>query len=185
MKKSKHAVQTKNLSISWGAVDVLKQLNFELNDGEKLAIVGPSGGGKSTILDLIARSIRPKQGEIFLSGQPASELDEESWRNKLGYITQNSVVFDDTIANNIAPIKSLHEDKDGLQVEIESAAKAASLHEFIMQLPNKYATRVGENGINLSGGQRQRLFIARELFRNPEVLLLDEATSALDTETAL
>ena len=106
-------------------------------------------------------------------------------RDKLGYITQNSVVFDETIANNIAPNKLINEDKDILQVEIESAAKAASLHEFIMQLPNKYETKVGENGINLSGGQRQRLFIARELFRNPEVLLLDEATSALDTETEL
>ena len=181
-------IKFKNVSFSYSDNDksfCLSNLNFTINEYTSVAIVGPSGGGKSTILDLIARSIRPKQGEIFLSGQPASELDEESWRNKLGYITQNSVVFDDTIANNIAPIKSLHEDKDGLQVEIESAAKAASLHEFIMQLPNKYATRVGENGINLSGGQRQRLFIARELFRNPEVLLLDEATSALDTETEL
>jgi subfamily B ATP-binding cassette protein MsbA len=163
----------------------LSNLNFTINPYTSVAIVGPSGGGKSTILDLIARSIKPKKGEIFLSNQLENELDKESWRNKLGYITQNSVVFDETIANNIAPNKLINVDKDILQVEIESAAKAASLHEFIMQLPNKYETKVGENGINLSGGQRQRLFIARELFRNPEVLLLDEATSALDTETEL
>lgn len=156
----------------------LENINFTLKKGETLALVGPSGGGKSTLVDLICRFYEPTQGNIFIDGISLSHIHAGSFRKLMGIVTQEGVLFHDTVANNIA-YAHLSASKE----EIIQAAKIANAHDFIMQLPNDYDTLIGERGAMLSGGQRQRIAIARAILKNPQLLILDEATSALDNES--
>jgi subfamily B ATP-binding cassette protein MsbA len=165
------------------AEKVIKNLNFEIPARSSIAIVGESGAGKSTIIDLITLLLRPSKGEIIIDGVKSNDIELESWRSNIGYVSQDTVIFDDTIANNIT-LWSDDISKDNFQMkEIIDAAKKANIADFIDTLPEGYDTFVGDRGIRLSGGQKQRLFIARELFRKPSLLILDEATSSLDSES--
>ncbi|XP_060052278.1 phosphatidylcholine translocator ABCB4 isoform X3 [Erinaceus europaeus] len=161
-------------------VPVLQRLSLEVKKGQTLALVGPSGCGKSTVVQLLERFYDPMAGRVLLDGQEAKKLNIQWLRAQLGIVSQEPILFDCSIAENIAyGDNSRVVSKD----EIVSAAKAANIHPFIETLPHKYETRVGDKGTQLSGGQKQRIAIARALIRQPQILLLDEATSALDTES--
>lgn len=159
---------------------VLKNVALEIERGEILAVVGPSGGGKSTLVNLLPRFFDPTEGEVLIDGVPIRQATLESLRDLIGIVTQETVLFNDTVANNIAYGRS-----DVPLERIREAAAAAYADEFILELPQGYDTRIGESGLRLSGGQRQRLTIARALFKNPPILILDEATSQLDTESEI
>ncbi len=168
-----------NLSFSYGEAPVLVDINLTARKGEVIALVGPSGAGKSTLVDLIPRFYEPSEGRILLDGVDTREIKLPVLRALTGIVSQETVLFHDTVRNNIAygaPGKYT-------QQQIEEAAKAANAHSFIMELPRAYDTLLGERGTRLSGGQRQRLAIARALLSDPPILILDEATSALDTES--
>jgi len=165
----------------WG--DVLKGIDLEIPVRHSVAFVGESGAGKSTLVDLLTLMLKPRLGQVFIDGVPGPEIQLASWRKQIGYVSQETVVFDDSIANNIC-LWAGDPHKDQLLMErIHEAARQAHIAHFIESLPNGYHTLVGDRGLLLSGGQRQRLFIARELFRQPKLLILDEATSALDSES--
>nr|XP_019605320.1 PREDICTED: phosphatidylcholine translocator ABCB4 isoform X2 [Rhinolophus sinicus]XP_019605321.1 PREDICTED: phosphatidylcholine translocator ABCB4 isoform X2 [Rhinolophus sinicus] len=161
-------------------VPVLQGLSLEVKKGQTLALVGPSGCGKSTVVQLLERFYDPLAGKVILDGQEAKKLNIQWLRAQLGIVSQEPILFDCSIAENIA-----YGDNSRVvsREEIVSAAKAANIHPFIETLPHKYETRVGDKGTQLSGGQKQRIAIARALIRQPRILLLDEATSALDTES--
>jgi ABC-type multidrug transport system fused ATPase/permease subunit len=164
--------------------NTIQGLNFTLPPNKMIAIVGESGSGKSTLVDLITLVLKPKSGKITINNILSSEVDHNEWRDRIGFVSQDTVIFDTTVFGNIAlNYKSKGGDFDIIKEKVINAAIAAHIHSFIESLPNGYDTLVGDRGIRLSGGQRQRLFIARELFRDPEVLILDEATSALDLES--
>ncbi len=157
----------------------LRQINLEVRPGETIALVGPSGGGKTTMINLIPRFIRPTDGEIFLDGVALTELSLASLRRQIALVSQDVVLFDDSIGANIAYGSASGASKQ----EVRAAAEAAYLLPLIESLPAGFDTRIGENAVKLSGGQRQRLSIARALLKNAPILLLDEATSALDSES--
>ncbi len=159
---------------------VLRGVNFSAAKGEILAIVGPSGGGKTTIIDLIPRFYDPTEGNIFIDGVNLRNVSISTLRNQIGIVSQETILFNDTVRNNIA-----YGLADYPADRIIEAARAANAHEFIMQLPQGYDTAIGERGTKLSGGQRQRISIARALLKNPPVMIFDEATSALDSESEL
>ncbi len=159
---------------------VLKNINFSVHKGEVLAIVGPSGGGKSTLIDLIPRFYDPTRGTILLDGVDLRNIRTKSLRALIGIVSQETILFNDTVRSNVA-----YGETDCAPQKIEEAAKAANAHEFILQLPQGYDTVIGERGTKLSGGQRQRISIARALLKNPPIMILDEATSALDTESEM
>jgi subfamily B ATP-binding cassette protein MsbA len=158
---------------------VLSEITLDVAAGETVALVGPSGAGKTTLINLIPRFLQPTSGEIRLDGIPIRELSRASLRRQIALVSQDVVLFDDTIAANIA----FGETRGAAPQRIRAAAEAANLLEFIESLPAGFDTRVGENAVRLSGGQRQRLSIARALLKDAPVLLLDEATSALDSES--
>lgn len=159
---------------------VLKNINLIVNKGEILAIVGPSGAGKSTLVDLVPRFYDPTKGRILIDGIDLRLLKIKSLRDKIGIVTQETILFNDTVKNNIAyGLENYPMEK------IIEAAIAANAHDFIMQLPQGYDTVIGERGTKLSGGQRQRISIARALLKNPPILILDEATSNLDAESEI
>jgi subfamily B ATP-binding cassette protein MsbA len=156
---------------------VLRNINFTIPKGKTVALVGASGGGKSTIADLLCRFYDVKEGEILIDRHNIKDFTVQTLRGKMGIVTQEAILFNDTVFNNIAfGAKATYE-------EVVKAAKIANAHDFIMKLPNQYDTFVGERGSQLSGGQRQRISIARAVLKNPEILILDEATSALDNES--
>ncbi|PVD39429.1 hypothetical protein C0Q70_02059 [Pomacea canaliculata] len=171
----------KNIHFSYPSrpeVKVLNGLNLTIQPGQTMALVGSSGCGKSTTVQLLQRFYDPQEGQVLLDGIDIRELNVRWLRSNIGVVSQEPVLFATTIAENI------RYGRDGVtQAEIEQAAKNANAHDFIMALPEKYETMVGERGAQLSGGQKQRVAIARALVRNPRILLLDEATSALDTES--
>ncbi|MEN0054880.1 MAG: ABC transporter ATP-binding protein [Mucilaginibacter sp.] len=157
---------------------VLNGLNLTIPKGKTIALVGPSGGGKSTFMDLLPRFIEPQAGTIYFDDKNIQSLTTESLRAQMGIVNQESMLFNDTIFNNIAFGKT-----GVTQQEVEVAARIANAHNFIMETDNGYQTNTGDRGGKLSGGQRQRICIARAVLNNPPIMLLDEATSALDTES--
>jgi subfamily B ATP-binding cassette protein MsbA len=173
-----HALSLEHVSFSYGAKDVLKDINLTIPKGNTVALIGPSGGGKSTLMDLIPRFHDPKSGVIKIDGRAYEEFTVESIREQMGIVNQESFLFNDTIFNNIAFAKP-----DATEEEVIAAAKIANAHEFILHTEEGYQTFVGDRGNRLSGGQRQRVCIARAVLANPPIMLLDEATSALDTES--
>ncbi len=178
LKEFNHSIEFKNVSFAYETDQVLRHVNLTLAKGKTLALVGPSGGGKSTLADLVPRFYDPGEGEVCIDGKSLKEYNLESIRKHMGVVTQESILFNDTIFNNIAF------GKEGVREEaVIEAARIANAHEFIMQTENGYQTMIGERGSKLSGGQRQRISIARAVLKNPPILILDEATSALDSES--
>jgi len=174
-------IQFDNVTFSYPTrpgISALNGLSLSVAPGETVAIVGPSGAGKSTIFQLLLRFYDPQTGLIRLDGVDVCEVDPVNLRERLALVPQETVVFGMSVAENIR-----YGRVDASDAEVESAARAARIHDFIMTLPNAYETQVGERGVTLSGGQRQRIAIARAILRNAPVLLLDEATSALDAES--
>ena len=157
---------------------MLHHLNFTIEAGESVALVGHSGSGKTTIASLLPRFYNVTQGEIILDGTPINDLSLASLRGQIAYVSQHVTLFNDTLANNIA-----YGHFDVSREQIMMAAKLAYADEFIQNLPQGYDTHIGENGVLLSGGQRQRLAIARAILKNAPILIFDEATSALDSES--
>ena len=179
LKEFKEQIEFRNISFSYDSSrEVLHDVSFTVRKGETVALVGPSGGGKSTLSELIPRFYDPAVGEILIDGTPLSDYTQESLRQKMGIVSQDTILFNDTIRANIAMGR-----EDITDEQVIAAAKVANAHDFIMQTEAGYDTNVGDRGMKLSGGQRQRLSIARAVLRNPEILILDEATSALDTES--
>ena len=179
LKEFKEQIEFRNISFSYDSSrEVLHDVSFTVRKGETVALVGPSGGGKSTLSELIPRFYDPAVGEILIDGTPLSDYTQESLRQKMGIVSQDTILFNDSIRANIAMGR-----EEATDEQIMAAAKIANAHDFIMQTEAGYDTNVGDRGMKLSGGQRQRLSIARAVLRNPEILILDEATSALDTES--
>ncbi|GAA4377817.1 ABC transporter ATP-binding protein [Hymenobacter koreensis] len=174
-------IEFRNVGFSYGgenARNVLEEINLTVAKGKTVALVGPSGGGKSTLADLVPRFYDPTAGQILIDGHDLRDCTVHSVREQMGIVTQESILFNDTIFNNIRFNKH-----DATEAEVMEAAKIANAHEFIVASPEGYNTFIGDRGARLSGGQRQRLSIARAILRNPPILILDEATSALDTES--
>lgn len=163
--------------------DVISGMSFEIPARTSVAFVGESGAGKSTLVGLLTLTLKPRDGQILIDGVLADDIKLSSWRTQIGYVSQDTVVFNDTIANNISLWGGDGNDQADFEQRIRHAARQAHLAHFIETLPDGYNTVVGDRGLRLSGGQQQRLFIARELFRKPSLLILDEATSALDAES--
>jgi subfamily B ATP-binding cassette protein MsbA len=160
------------------AREILRGIDLEVKRGEVLAIVGSSGAGKSTLVHLIPRFFDITGGRLLIDGNDVRDLTLSSLRAQVGIVTQETVLFNDTVRNNIA-----YGQPHVPQKEVEAAARAALAHDFILGLPSRYDTVIGERGVRLSGGERQRLAIARALLKNAPILILDEATSALDSES--
>jgi len=173
-----HQIEFRNVSFAYEKEYVLRSINLTIPKGKTIALVGPSGGGKSTLADLVPRFYDPTEGEILIDGKPLKDFDIESLRQHMGIVTQDSILFNDTIFNNIA-FGLPHVSEEAVM----KAAMVANAHDFIMQTEKGYQTVIGERGSKLSGGQRQRLSIARAVLKNPPILILDEATSALDSES--
>jgi ATP-binding cassette, subfamily B, bacterial MsbA len=177
LKEFKEAIRFENISFAYEDKAVLENIDLEIPRGKMIALVGPSGSGKTTISDLIPRFYEPFSGRISIDGVDIKNCKIESLRSLMGIVTQEPILFHDTIFNNIAFGKTRSRE------EIEKAAKIANAHEFILNTENGYDTMVGDRGMKLSGGQRQRISIARAILANPPILILDEATSSLDTES--
>lgn len=167
-----------NISFSYGDEAVLKNINLTIEKGKTVALVGPSGGGKSTLADLLPRFYDVQKGAVLIDGVDLKNIKIQSLRKLIGVVTQESILFNDSIRNNIA-----FGMPDVSDLDIERAARIANAHEFIELMPEGYQTSIGDRGSKLSGGQRQRISIARAILKNPPILILDEATSALDTES--
>lgn len=157
---------------------ILEEVDFRVNAGETVAFVGMSGGGKSTIISLIPRFYDVTSGQVLIDGKDVRDITIESLRKQIGIVLQDNILFSDSVKSNILMGKP-----DATDEEVMEAAKAANAHDFIMELPGGYETKVGERGVKLSGGQKQRVAIARVFLKNPPILVLDEATSALDLES--
>ena len=172
------SLQFDHVSFAYDRKIVLDDINFTVGVGERFAIVGGSGAGKTTLVNLLPRFYDVSSGKILINNEDIKHITLKSLRSKIGFVTQDIVLFNDTVANNIA-----YGDSDKFHEKIEGAAVLANAHDFIMQLPEGYDTIIGEHGVRLSIGQCQRLAIARAVLRNPPILILDEATSALDSES--
>jgi ABC-type multidrug transport system fused ATPase/permease subunit len=177
------SVELKDIEFSYGdSAPVLKGINLRVRAGETIALVGPNGCGKTTLMNLIPRFYDPQCGQVLIDGLDVRDVQIRSLRRQIGVVTQETVLFNDTILNNIA-----YGNRCASRAEIELAARKAHAHRFIEELPQGYETNVGERAVKLSGGQRQRIALARAILRDPAILILDEATSALDgpTEAAI
>lgn len=171
-------IEFRNISFAYKTEEVLKDISFSIPKGKMVAIVGQSGAGKSTTADLLCRFYDPQGGGVFIDGSDIRDYTLESLRKSMGIVTQEAILFNDTVFNNIAfGIENAAEE------DVIFAAKVANAHEFIIQMEDGYQTNIGDRGSRLSGGQRQRISIARAVLKNPPILILDEATSSLDTES--
>ena len=173
-------IDVQDVNFRYEETAVLKQVNLKIRAGEIVAFVGMSGGGKTTLLNLIPRFYDVNEGRILIDGQDIREVTIESLRQQIGIVTQQTILFNDSVRNNIA-----YGDINKSEAEIVAAAKAANAHDFITNLPKGYDTVIGEQGAKLSGGERQRISIARALLKDAPILILDEATSSLDTEAEI
>ena len=178
IKTFKEHIQLRDVDFAYGERQVLKRINLEIPKGLTIALVGPSGGGKSTLMDLIPRFMDVDAGEVLVDGMNVKGLVTNDLRSLIGLVNQDSFLFNDTIFNNIA-----FSSENVTKEDVIAAAKIANAHEFILDTEKGYETTIGDRGVRLSGGQRQRICIARAVLKNPPILLLDEATSALDTES--
>ncbi|GGE11735.1 ABC transporter ATP-binding protein [Psychroflexus salis] len=176
----KGGIEFKNVSFTYEDTNItaLKNISFEVKTGETLAIMGKTGSGKSTILELIGRLYDPTQGKVLIDGKPTDAINLESLRKSIGYVPQDAFLFSESIANNIR-----FGNVEATQDEVIEAAKNAAVHQNIMGFAKKYDTILGERGITLSGGQKQRVSIARAIIKNPRIVLFDDCLSAVDTET--
>ncbi|MBK6995156.1 MAG: ATP-binding cassette domain-containing protein [Lewinellaceae bacterium] len=186
----KEKIEFRNVSFQYANAErgALENVQLEIPKGKIVALVGASGAGKSTMADLLPRFYDPTEGQILLDGKDIRDLRLHDLRALMGIVSQEAILFNDTVRNNIAfslPAEALAKEgtAQSSNLDVESAAKAANAHEFIINLPEGYDTNIGDRGSKLSGGQRQRLTIARALLKNPPILILDEATSALDSES--
>lgn len=181
LKNVKGEIKFDDISFMYNdSAEVLSHISIDIPAGKTIALVGPSGGGKTTLCHLIPRFYEPTDGVITLDGTNIQDIKYESLRKNIGLVQQDTFLFTGTILENIA-----YGNLDASQEEIEEAAKRANIHDYIMSLPDGYDTYIGERGVKLSGGQKQRLSIARVFLKNPPILILDEATSALDNTTEL
>jgi ABC-type multidrug transport system fused ATPase/permease subunit len=171
-------VEFRKVSFAYNAQPILREVSFVVEPGQMVALVGPSGAGKTTILNLIPRFWDVTEGAVLVAGQDIRHVTQESLRRHLGIVLQETFLFNGTILDNIRYGRA-----DATPAEVEEAARAANAHDFITELPNRYETEIGERGIRLSGGQRQRLSIARAFLANPEILILDEPTSSVEPES--
>ncbi len=171
------SIEVENVSFSYGSKKVLNKINFSVEKGNTVALVGPSGGGKTTLMDLFPRFMDPGSGKLLIDDIDIKDMRMTDLRALMGIVNQESVLFNDTIFNNIAFGRSVSEK------EVHEAAKIANAHEFILNTEHGYQSNIGDRGMKLSGGQKQRICIARAVLSNPPILLLDEATSALDTKS--
>jgi subfamily B ATP-binding cassette protein MsbA len=178
VKDFQDSIKFDNVYFAYDTKDILKGIDLEIKKGQTVALVGPSGGGKSTLVDLIPRFMDVTSGAVFLDGNDLRDVKQDSLRSLIGVVNQESILFNDSIFNNISFGKE-HVSEE----EVIAAAKIANAHEFIRNLDNGYNTNIGDRGSKLSGGQKQRVCIARAVLKNPPIMLLDEATSALDTES--
>ncbi len=170
-------IEVKGVSFAYDNKVILKNVSFKLSKGETVALVGPSGGGKSTLLDIFPRFMDPKSGKIIMDDIDIKDIKMADVRSLMGIVNQEAILFNDTIFNNIAFGRPASEE------QVTEAAKIANAHEFIANMETGYQTNIGDRGMKLSGGQKQRICIARAVLANPPILLLDEATSALDTKS--
>ena len=174
-----HQIEFRNVSFKYGEQWVLKDINLVIPKGKTIALVGQSGGGKSTLVDLIPRYYDVQEGEVLIDGINVRDLGLHSLRSLIGNVNQEAILFNDTFRNNIAFGATEEVDDEA----VAEAAKIANAYDFIMQSEYGFDTNIGDRGSRLSGGQRQRVSIARAILKNPPILILDEATSALDTES--
>ena len=178
IKKLEKEIRFKNVSFSYEKEEIIKNVDFSIKKGEVVAIIGESGSGKSTLADLLSRFYNIQKGEILIDGRNINDIAISSLRESLGLVSQESILFNDSIYNNILLGKI-----DAKEDEVIKAAKIANAHEFIMKKTNGYQTNIGDKGDQLSGGEKQRISIARAILKNPQILILDEATSSLDSES--
>ncbi|MDB3863230.1 ABC transporter ATP-binding protein/permease [Alphaproteobacteria bacterium] len=173
------SIRFENVSFDYDARrTIIKDISFEVPNGKKVALVGPTGAGKSTISRLLFRFYDPKQGDVYINNQNIKDIPQQSLRKHIGVVPQDTVLFNDTIYYNIS-----YGNPNANEEEIYNAAKSADIHNFIINLPDGYQTIVGERGLKLSGGEKQRVAIARAILKNPSIFFFDEATSALDSTT--
>jgi subfamily B ATP-binding cassette protein MsbA len=177
-----HSIALKDVTIQIDAITILSNINLTIEKNTTVAFVGESGSGKTTLLNVFSGLLELSKGQIILDDITVSSLQNNSYKKKIGYITQEAVIFNDTLFNNVTLWAPKNEKT---LTQFYKAIQDASLDDFVASLAEKESILLGNNGVNLSGGQRQRVSIARELFKQPELLLLDEATSALDSETEL
>jgi subfamily B ATP-binding cassette protein MsbA len=178
LKSFEKKIVFEGVSFKYDKEDVLRDIDLTVGRGEIVALVGPSGGGKSTLVSLIPRFYDPAKGTVRIDGKDVRDLSIKSLRDKIGLVTQETLLFNDSVKNNIS---YGHEDID--EEQLVRVAKAANAHQFIQEFPDGYNTMIGERGVKVSGGQRQRIAIARAVYKNPPILIFDEATSQLDTES--
>ena len=174
----KNSIDFENISFAYENENVLNDISFKIKRGESVAIVGPSGGGKSTIIDLLSKFYTLKNGSIKIDGKDINKYKTEDVRKMIGIVTQESLLFHDTITNNICFGSEKYDNNN-----LSKAAEIANAHDFIEKLEDKYDTIIGERGLKLSGGQRQRICIARAIYKDPPILIFDEATSSLDSKS--
>src|SRR5690606_670715 len=179
-KKFKDRISLKEADFFYGKTRILKDIHLDIYKNETIAFVGESGSGKTTLVNILAGLMPLDAGQMIIDGRDAKELNITSYQKRIGYITQDPVIFNDSIFNNVTFWDPLNEENI---IKFERAMERASILHFVENLPDGHSTLLGNNGINLSGGQRQRISIARELYKDIDILIMDEATSALDSET--